>query len=219
MAMHKPVCECCGKLALARGMCSASYQKWRKRTPPAERAAITPESRFWAKVNRDGPTPLHAPWLSNCWMWTAATGHWGYGKLSSNKRWYAAHRRSYEMAHGPIPAGCLVLHRCDTPACVRPSHLRIGTARDNTQDMRSKGRAADIGPLGMSNSHAKLNDQQVLAIRKRFEAGEQIGALAAEHQVNRTTISAIVNGRRWKHLDGPIRERGQIGRRPRKEAA
>lgn len=219
MALRKRICECCGKPALARGMCSASYQRWRTATPTIERIPFTPESRFWAKVNRNGPIPTHVPWLGNCWVWTAATTHWGYGKLRANKQWHAAHRRSYEMQNGPIPAGFLVLHRCDTPACVRPSHLRIGTARDNTQDMRSKGRAADIGAPGMSNSHAKLTDERVIAIRERFEAGESVGALAAEHCVHRATVSAIINGRRWKHLDGPIRERGQIGRRPRKEAA
>lgn len=219
MALHKQICECCGKPALARGMCNARYVEWKRTIPSTERTPITPATRFWAKVDRNGPTPIHVSWLGNCWVWTAATGHWGYGKLRANKRWYMAHRWSYEMENGPIPTGFLVLHRCDTPACVRPSHLRVGTARDNTQDMRSKGRAADIGALGMSNSHAKLTDEQVIAIRERFEAGELIGSLATEHGVHRATVSAIVNGRRWKHLNSPIRERGQIGRRPRKEAA
>lgn len=219
MALQKRFCDCCGKPALARGMCNARYVAWRKKTPPTERTPITPATRFWAKVDRNGPAPAHLPQLGNCWLWTAAIGHWGYGKLRVNKRWCLAHRCSYEMANGPIPRGCLILHRCDIPACVRPSHLRLGTARDNTQDMRSKGRAADVGAPGMRNSHAKLTDQQVVDIRTRFEGGELIRALAAEHGVHHKTVSDIVNGRRWKHLEGPTREPRQIGRRPRKEAA
>ncbi|MEV8324602.1 HNH endonuclease [Kitasatospora sp. NPDC056731] len=219
MTLQKRSCEGCGRPALARGMCKTRYVAWRRRTPPAERSPITPETRFWSKVDRDGPIPIHLPRLGNCWIWIGATNYWGYGKLRVDKRDYIAHRWSYEMANGSIPAGFFVLHRCDHPGCVRPSHLRLGTARDNTQDMHGKGRAANLGPLGMANSHAKLTDEEVIAIRVRFEAGELISALALEHGVNRSTISQIVNGRRWKHLGGPTRKPGQLGRRPRKEAA
>jgi hypothetical protein len=33
-----------------------------------------------------------------------------------------------------------VLHRCDTPACVNPDHLFLGTAKDNALDREAKGR-------------------------------------------------------------------------------
>lgn len=178
-----------------------------------------PVARFWKKVNRSGPVPPHAPELGNCWVWTRATGQWGYGKLRLNKRYCVAHRVSYEMENGPIPAGLLVLHRCDNPPCVRPSHLRLGTSADNTHDMHEKGRAANEGALGMANSHAKLTDEQVIEIRERFAHGELRRSLALEFGVGVTAISYIVNGHLWKHLGGPIREPRQIGRRPRKEAA
>jgi hypothetical protein len=51
-----------------------------------------------------------------------------------------AHRMSWEMHFGPIPEGMLVLHHCDVRRCVRPDHLFLGTARDNTRDMIAKGR-------------------------------------------------------------------------------
>lgn len=86
--------------------------------------------RFWAKVDR----------TASCWLWTAAKTPDGYGKLGIRCYMEYAHRLSWEMHRGPIPAGMLVLHRCDTPSCVNPAHLFIGTQFDNMQDMVAKGR-------------------------------------------------------------------------------
>jgi hypothetical protein len=123
------------------------------------------------------------------------------------------------MANGPIPDGLFVLHRCDNPPCVRPDHLRLGTAKDNTQDMLRKGRSGYPSAPGERNGHARFTDAQVIAIRERFDAGEMIRSLAFEHGVHVSLVSNVVNGRTWRHVGGPIRPRGQIGRRPRKEAA
>lgn len=97
--------------------------------------ARTPEVRFWRHVVR-GPG-------EECWLWTAATRR-GYGIFgrSGGKRAgsIVASRFAWEITHGPIPAGMLVLHRCDRPACVRPDHLFLGTARENAIDMVQKRR-------------------------------------------------------------------------------
>lgn len=177
-------------------------------------------ARFWAKVDKNGPTPVHVPGLGNCWIWTGAKARkgWPYGRLRTNKRWISAHRFSFELVNGPIPRGRLILHRCDTPPCIRPEHLRLGTSKDNTRDMFEKGRAAHAGALGEANSHAKLTEQQVIAIRQRFHRGELIRRLALEYGLGVSAISSIVNGRTWKHVGGPTRPRGQLGRRPGKAA-
>jgi hypothetical protein len=80
-----------------------------------------------------------------CWIWTGATVDGGYGQFSLGRDGYAsvvqqAHRWSYEHFVGAIPDGMCVLHRCDTPACVNPEHLFLGTQSDNMADMRAKGR-------------------------------------------------------------------------------
>jgi hypothetical protein len=71
-----------------------------------------------------------------CWDWMGTKNNHGYGRLGS----IYAHRVSYERTFGPIPKGMHVLHRCDNPPCTNPSHLMIGTHRDNMADMRLKGR-------------------------------------------------------------------------------
>ena len=75
-----------------------------------------------------------------CWLWLAGKNKDGYGKVKIHGRSLQAHRVSWEIHHGPIPAGLNVLHRCDNPACVNPAHLFVGTALDNNRDRDAKGR-------------------------------------------------------------------------------
>lgn len=93
--------------------------------------------RFWSKVLVGG---------NGCWEWQGATDRDGYGtcwpsgRVGGGKR---AHRVSYQTRVGPIPASApCVLHRCDNPKCVRPSHLFTGTSEENTADRTRKGRSA-----------------------------------------------------------------------------
>lgn len=114
------------------------YAAWLGRAPIVD--------RFWAKVNKNGPTAL--PELGPCWLWTASTtgrramhGQFVLPRVDGEaQRHVYAHRFSWELAYGPIPDGLSVLHRCDVGACVRPSHLFIGTQQDNLADARQKGR-------------------------------------------------------------------------------
>lgn len=76
-----------------------------------------------------------------CWLWKGAINNKGYGVFVPNydKAGSLAHRFSYFKFVGPIGSN-LVMHRCDVRNCVRPSHLKLGTAKDNTDDMMRKGR-------------------------------------------------------------------------------
>lgn len=95
---------------------------------------FVPSVRFWRKVDKSG----------ECWIWTGARAPppWDYGKFRLDGRAVDAHRVSWEFSYGPIPDGLWVLHRCDVPGCVRPEHLFLGTAQDNSRDMMRKGRGA-----------------------------------------------------------------------------
>lgn len=79
---------------------------------------------------------------SSCWFWAASANPEGYGYLDIQRKRYGAHRIAYLAWTGRDPGHLMVLHECDTPRCVNPEHLKLGTAEDNAKDMAAKGRSA-----------------------------------------------------------------------------
>jgi hypothetical protein len=77
---------------------------------------------------------------TGCWYWLRGRNSMGYGYAQFNGAAISAHRLSYALHNGPIPAGYVVRHMCDTPACVNPWHLLLGTYADNTQDAKRRNR-------------------------------------------------------------------------------
>ena len=149
----------------------------------------TLEARFWANVQKgDG-----------CWEWTAGKFSAGYGALRVGDKQKYAHRISWELANGPIPAGLLVCHHCDNPGCVNPAHLFLGTKADNTRDMVEKGRQKVL--RGEEHPSHKLTDGQVVSIRAAYDAGEGTHKeLAARYKVSPAVIGRILIGKAWKHV-------------------
>lgn len=172
-------------------------------TPP-----LTPEQRemFWARVDRIG---------EGCWLWGGSVNsQTGYGQLKIAGRKYAAHRLSYVLSFGPIPAhdsyhGLCVCHKCDVRRCVRPDHLFLGLSRDNARDAAAKGRTASgsrSGPYthpesvahGERSPHSKLSLEDVVAIKEKHCTGlYRYKDLAAQFGVSVGAINHILNGRCW----------------------
>jgi hypothetical protein len=131
---------------------------------------------------------------TGCWLWTGTTHRKGYGRFNVTCKYPRnAHRVSWELYHGPIPRGMLVLHHCDTRSCVNPKHLFLGTPWDNTHDAINKNRLAK----GEQHGHAKLTKEEVLAIREDTRLQRII---AIEYKVGPATISAIKLHNTWKHI-------------------
>lgn len=145
---------------------------------------------------------------SGCVLWTGSLTKTGYGKFGLNGGWVLAHRAAWELEHGPIPTGdgyhgVCVLHRCDTPACVNPKHLFLGTHQDNMADRDRKGRGGQPGKKtkGEKNGMALLTEPQVLSILRRHKQGASQRSLAREFEVSPSLIHLIVHRKRWAHLE------------------
>jgi hypothetical protein len=82
---------------------------------------MTSEERFLSHVNK----------TSNCWLWTAHKHYKGYGILNRKGKVLKAHRFSYELYKGKIPAGLQVDHLCRIRNCVNPEHLELVDNREN----------------------------------------------------------------------------------------
>ena len=149
-------------------------------------------AKFWAKVRRgDG-----------CWEWTGAKSSSGYGSMDWFGRSTLPHRVSWRLRRGRIPRRKCVLHKCDNRICVRPSHLFLGTYRDNLHDAIRKGRHKP--QRAEKHGMSKLTWDDVDNIRRIYVPGV-LGTvrLGRMFDVEPQTIWMIVKGRHWKEEHRP----------------
>ena len=128
--IHKNCPQCGREFTLSRSLENKRTCCSRK-CDSEYRSTTSVARRLWKNVTK----------TDECWLWTATKNKQGYGQVYANGRLQLAHRVAYELNVGSILPGLHLLHRCDTPACVRPDHMFIGTHFDNMQDMIRKGRA------------------------------------------------------------------------------
>ena len=142
---------------------------------------------------------------TGCWEWLGSKKSNGYGVIGRGGRGGGSvyvHRLSYEIFIGPIPDGLYVCHTCDNRPCVRPSHLFIGTQKDNMVDAWNKGRLNLPTETGEDHYAAKLTREQVVNIleeRKHKRTKRKI--LARRYGISINTLDCILYGRTWKTID------------------
>jgi hypothetical protein len=147
-----------------------------------------------------------APGPGGCINWCERKTANGYGLLTvPGHKQILAHRLAFMLAHGDVPAGKCVLHKCDNPACVNPDHLFLGTKGDNNADRHAKGRTARGEKIaakvrGELNYAARLTESDVRDIRRLAESGLSHGRLARRYRVDQSHITNIVNRKAWAHI-------------------
>ena len=186
----------CEKPVNARCLCSMHYMRLRRDglIPVGTRARGTLEERFWRYVDKSG----------ECWTWTGrSVNNGGYGQIQvggKGSKHVLAHRLSYELHHGHIPEGLVVMHSCDNRLCVNPDHLSVGTYSENTLDAINKGRWIQKAPpvfKGSAHHKAKINEEQAKYIRT---CGRRTDELALEFGLSKTTVIRIKSGKLWSHI-------------------
>lgn len=180
----------------------------------SERTHIIAE-RFWARVNKNGPTPFHVARIGECWEWTGSHDRLGYGFVSISGKRRSSHRVSWELSNGCLKPGMHVLHACDNRRCVRPSHLFLGTHRDNMRDMVLKGRSRGGTCRGSENGYAVLDEVLASEAKLMLASGISTAAIARRLGVSRGAILAISTGRTWTHVPWPDGASMSIDRSPR----
>lgn len=157
---------------------------------------------FWALVKQGEP--------NECWLWQGNRLPSGYGRFGRGKGvgHHSAHRTAFVLTHGPIPEGKWVLHHCDNPPCCNPSHLYVGTAKDNAQDRERRGRGGK-GHRQFMFTYEEA--QQIRAEWLPFRRGSYFGGqfaprsltgLARKYGCSQSTIAQIIRNPNYGKCEG-----------------
>ena len=182
-------CVVCGKpKTIARQLCRSHYYWMRRRDRLDEFKTMEDlgatrkhdlEERLMTKIRKS---------KSGCWNWFGATDTNGYGVITAHPTVKRASRASYEHFKGPIPEGMIIRHTCDNKKCINPEHLILGSKRDNMLDAMERGQFRPT---------SSFTAKDILAIRSDPRTQT---AIAQAYGVTQSTISRIMNGRRWPKL-------------------
>ena len=185
--------EDCGTKVYSRGYCQKHYTRQRRTGGATVRRNFAYE-----------PLPVklsqYAESSGGCWEWTAGLNSMGYGTIYHDKKKRYAHRLSYELHNGiKISDKILVLHKCDNPKCINPSHLFLGNARDNSDDMWAKGR----GARGESKSNI-FTEADIIDMRNMSAQGIRQRDIIKKYNSHQATMSAILRRVSWAWLVQPV---------------
>ena len=149
---------------------------------------ITFWDRVYTLVERDG----------ECLIFTGCKDECGYGRINRTGKLVRLHRAVWERDHGPLGKGVVVMHTCDRPSCIEPSHLRAGTQRENIADMDAKHRRRSL--VGSMHGRAKLKESDIPRIRAMLERGDTCVSIGKIFGVTDMMIRHIKKKRAWTHV-------------------
>lgn len=132
---------------------------------------------------------------NGCLEWTGGQYRFGHGSIARGARTAgndATHRVAWMLEHGPIPDGMFVCHHCDNPPCCEPTHLYLGTAASNTNDMRNRNRFVAL--RGEASPRCRITDQQVRQMRADYPNICSYTKIARQYGIDKTYARALILG-------------------------
>ena len=138
---------------------------------------------------------------NKCWEWIGSKRAYGYGGFMYNGKYWSAHRWIFQHKNGDIQNGLNVCHKCDNTKCVNPSHLFLGTTRENMRDMFDKNRNSRVCHIKESRRSDFTKDEIkeiITSINNKTKTRQE---LADKFLVSRQCIGDIYNRLYYKDVE------------------
>ncbi len=136
---------------------------------------------------------------NECLVWKGAKNPGGQGLIKTKFGYKNIGRAAWYAWNGEVPKGLFILHSCDNRACGEISHLRLGTHKDNMNDMVKRNRAHKRP--GEKHPISKFTDKEVIKIRNEYNKKEVTQSqLSIKYKVSLSCIHNIVRNKTWKHI-------------------
>lgn len=180
-----------------KGYCKQHYMKWYTYGNPTRK---TPKN--WHRLSRPSRITnltkiLNKVRFGKCWEWLGGKDSDGYGIVSVRNVSKRVTRLIGALVWGWNVSGKEVCHKCDNPACLRPTHLFLGTSAENTKDRDAKGRTSK----GEKHYTTSLTTADVLEIRRLWSTGKyRQWEIANKYGLSRPQVGKIVRRGSWKHI-------------------
>lgn len=188
--------EGCGRPHRAKGYCSGHYQQLHHGLDISpigalrgrrENAVGSTREFFWARIKK----------TDACWLWEGKKTVQGYGQLRHLGRTLLAHRYSWELINGPIPERAYIDHRCHTPSCVNPEHLRSVTPKQNMENRRG----ANMNNISGIRDVHWIESRQKWRVRLQRAGGKKhIGYFHSKDEAEQAALAARMEY--YTHSDG-----------------
>ena len=135
-------------------------------------SGTTLDDRLWPRVQKGSP--------DECWPWTGGLNKDGYGRMQWDGKLQYVHRLAYIHTNGALPAGTEIDHICHNRACVKPSHLRAATYKQNAENRGNLRQNTSSGVRGVTGVPRKVSPAKGSSMASFLSALSRSASIAGQ---------------------------------------